>query len=314
MGKDETDKNVDETQDEVLDVENQDDDTEVQDKSQEEEEATSKKSIVDRIRTKIAGFKEQSEETEDLDEEGADVPDDFTKAALGDGWTEEEIVEFASDYDDDKDLIEMIPYLFGDEDEEDDKEDKEEKDDKKSDDVDDKDDGKTDREKLKKEIRDELLKEFGLLKENLDKAKEDKKLQFIAGFTKEANDVFDRASEEFEVFGKTEELPKFPAGRKKGQLIPTTPAFKARNEVFTTAFIFLKEGLSNKEAMENALNLYKGKHLEKDVKRNLIKDLKKDQRRLSAKRTAKENVREYKSESEEKVAIVEDVIKKVTEK
>lgn len=305
----ETEKNVDETQEEVQDEEIQD---EVQDeeKSQEELEAESKKSIVDKIKTKIAGFKKPAEKTEDLDEE-IDIPDKFTKAALENDWTEEEIIEFASDYDDDKDLLEMIPYLF-----EDEKEDKEDEKDKgKKEEKEDEDgkkiDEKTDRDKLKEEIRNELLKEFGTLKQSLDDAKKEKKDSFVANLTKEANDVFDKASEEFEVFGKTEELPKFPAGRKKGQLIPTSPAYKARNEVFTSVLLFIKGGLSTKEAMENAMSLYKGKHLEKDVKRNLIKGLKKSEKRLSAKRTAKDTKKEFKSESEEKVAIVEDVIKNV---
>jgi len=50
--------------------------------------------------------------TETKEEEGTDIPDSFTKACLEQGWTEDEIKEFAADLDDTA-LLELIPELLG---------------------------------------------------------------------------------------------------------------------------------------------------------------------------------------------------------
>jgi hypothetical protein len=73
---------------------------------------------------------------------------------------------------------------------------------------------------------------------------------------------------------------------------------KARSAVYEKAKPFLQAGMSVKEAMDIALTWYKGKNLEADVKRSLIKDIKKSEKKLSAKRASKETVATYEDEEE----------------
>lgn len=103
----------------------------------------------------------------------------------------------------------------------------------------------------------------------------------------EAKNLWDRVSESFdksgvEVFGKTEQLPRFPDGR----IIPSSPQYKARQEVWDITNNLMNAGWSLDKSMSVAFNAFRGKNLETDVKRSIIKDIKSKEQKLSAKRTS----------------------------
>ena len=240
---------------------------------------------------------------ENKDEEGTDIPDAFTNACLAQGWTQEEIMEFASDLDDAA-LLQLIPDLSGQVDSElgTDQAKQEEK------------SKATEKKPVKEEPTNTevaaLKKELAEIKEELGKAKQERTVKEEQATVQTVNEVFDEVSEEFEIFGKTDELLTYPAGPKRGQYVPTSPAYIARREVVEKALPFIANGMPTKEAMEIGLTWYKGKYLEKDVQRKLIKDLKKHETKLSAKRVGKETVKVYEDEEERKEAVVIEAARK----
>ena len=245
--------------------------------------------------------------TETKEEEGTDIPDSFTNACLEQGWTEDEIKEFAADLDDAA-LLELIPELL-------DKEEKQVK--SESGEVQTKQEvkAKAADDTAKKEATNEELaaikKELAAIKESMGEADKERTTKEEEAMVQTVNQVFDEASEKFEIFGKTEELLKYPAGPKKGQLVPTSPAMTARTEVWAKAAPFIQSGIPVKDAMEIALTWYKGANLEKDVQRNMIKDLKKHEKKLSAKRSGKETVKTYESEEERQAEVVREAARKL---
>jgi len=246
--------------------------TEVVEETQESTEEVTKESIVDKIRNKI---KEYTSKDEVITPEVV-VPDDFSKAALNKGWSSEDIKDFAKDYSEEE-LREMIPTLIGEDTEESDEtsdtlEEEETTETKEEDSQED--------ERIKK-----LLDRVEALEKAQGQSQEEKKTQEFIGMIQKASQTFDEMSKEFEIFGKTEELPKFPDGR----LVHTSPQMKARNEVFDLARQLTGTGMDFDDAMSVSLNAFKGKNLTKDVKRNMIKDLKTKEKRLSGKRTSHES-------------------------
>lgn len=314
--QEEENKSKDEVKDESEDdVESKDEtkDTEISDSDKDEED---RKGVLGWIAEKLKSgesataedyMDETSKDEKGEDKEGTDIPDKFTNAALAAGWTEDEIKDFASDYDKDEDLIAMIPFLS--EEPQQDKEDSESAKEKgETEDKKEKEDGTklSERDKLKKELRDEILQEFGDLKKDLSNAKKKDELQQVKAQFEQANEIFDKTNKDLPVFGKTEELPKFPAGKNKGQFIPTNPAVKAREEVYQKALAFHKLGEPWRQSMEDAISWYKGKYLEKDVQRELLKKLRNKEKGLSAKRVRKDTSHEYKDEDERKAAVVRE--------
>ena len=261
---------------------------------EEEDKVGIMKTIIDKV---FKGKDAVEEEAEP--EEGELISEKFIAAASELGWDDETIKEFAADYNDEE-LDEMIPFLDVEKSQQEEvpvKEDEKKPQEKKSD--------KEESEELKamrQELAD-LKKEFGAVKE-------DKAAKEQVDLANRVDSIFDKTSEKFKVFGKTEELPKFPAGPRKGELIPTSPAYKARTDVFGVAAKLMAGGSSVDEAMKDALDWYKGKNLEKDVKRNLVKDLKSKEKKLSAKRMGKETVKVYKDEDEEKSEVVLEAYRK----
>jgi len=253
---------------------------------------------------------EAPEEGEEL-EEGDEIPDEFTEAALAAGWSEEDIINFASDYTDEE-LISMLPFLKAEPlPEEEATEDVGEKTTTEElDEFTDLDDVSKLKNRLKQEVLQEVSKELGDLKKRLSAAEKKERMERELEMLKLANDFFDKVSEEIPVFGKTEKLPKFPAGRQKGLLIPTDPAVRAREQVYQRALLFHSLGGSWKDALEDALAWYKGKHLEKDFKRKVLAELKQGEQRLSAKRIRKDTSHEFADEEERKAAIVRELARK----
>lgn len=255
----------------------------VEEETQEEQDAKAKGSVIDWIKDKLSKgestdsgeFQKEIDGTKE--EKSRDVPDEFVKAATKAGWTEKEIIEFASDYDDDKALLDVVRFLEEEEPAKESEAKKQEPLEKE--------------EESKKEEVDEkyvaLRKELDDLKERLGADDAKKEVDYMADLEQKANEYFDKLGEDFEVFGKTSSLPTFPAGDKKGQYIPSSPAYKVRDEVYTKALAFHQLGQSWTDSMEDAFMLYKGKHLEQDVQRGFIKKLRKNESRLSAKRVSK---------------------------
>jgi hypothetical protein len=264
-------------------------DAEVETKADAAEETKPNKSIVDRIGDMISKAKSavvgNSDDDGDHDD---DIPDDFTSAMQAAGYDDESIIAFAATGNNgkpysNKELLEMIPSLV--------KADSAEADDpaeKTKDAAPDGDAVQNDEEEDEDSQEDEKLKQLHDRIAELEKAQgirdERSKQEELESFAGKASDLFDKASEEFEVFGKTDSLPTFP----NGQLIPTSPQMKARNEVWNLANSLKEAGMGDDEALSVSLNAYKGRHLATQTKRNVIKDLKKNERRLGGKRISHE--------------------------
>jgi hypothetical protein len=259
--------------------------------------------VVAKIQREVLGEPDPNKK----DEDGKDIPDAFTNACLKQGWSEAEIKEFATDLDDAA-LLSLIPELLIT-----DGEQKESEPDKGQA----KQEAKakaTDATAKKEPTNEELAivkKELAEIKEQIGEAKKDRSERENVAMMQTVNQVFDEASKEFKIFGKTEELLKYPAGPKKGQLVPTSPAMIARNDVWDKVVPFIQSGIPVKDAMDIALTWYKGKNLAKDVQRNMIKDLKKHEKKLSAKRSGKETVRTFESEEERQAEVVREAARKL---
>ena len=237
----------------------------------------------------------------------------FIDAAKKDGWEDKDIVEFAKSYSADE-LKEMIPFLSGKETTPEVKVDSDGSfipdvftdaarvaglsDDK----IVDLADKYTNEQLSNPETIKEILtpknvpsKELQQLQEKIEalekEVKQSKKVQEVDSLDNEASTAtkfFDEMGKTFSVFGQTEKLPKFPSGERKGQLIPTTQEVQAREEVWKVAQAFkTKMGLSFQDALQEAFVLYKGRNLEQEVRRSVIKDLKSKESRLSGKRVGR---------------------------
>ena len=237
---------------------------------------------------------------------GTDIPDAFSEAALASGMTPAEMTAFADKHTDEE-LMEMIPTLeasLDDKSGNDDVDDKDTKqDDKATKDADNKDIDPELEAKIT-EVAKQLEDKFGATLEEIEKFKAYQKEQSDKQAVDTASKAFDEAFKEFPVFGKTEELPKFTSGRLAGQLIPTSPAMKARLEVLGYADAFMGKGADMDNAMTNALATYKGLHLEKELERKQVRDLKNHETKLSGARTGKETKKKYADSRDE---IIDDI-------
>lgn len=230
---------------------------------------------------------------------GDPIPDEFIAFAKNEGWDDETIENFASELSDDE-LIDLISQMSEVEEELEEAPAKEEaKPNQPS-------NPETDQDKVIAELKEELA----TIKSQIEDSKKASTAQQEQQMLATANQMFDEAAKDFEVFGKTSELLRFPAGSKKGELVPNSPAMKARSEVFTKAMAFMNLGESFEDSMKNAMLWYKGANLERDVHRKVIKDLKKHETKLSAKRSGKETVTQYDNEEERQAAVVREAARR----
>jgi len=239
---------------------------------------------------------------------GHDIPDAFSDAAEAAGMSPSDIIAFADKHTDEQ-LMEMIPTLKASLEESDDNGDEGKV--TKQDDKTDKDDGSKDidpelLESITEKISKQLEEKFGATLKEIDKFKAYQEEQLVQQTTNQASKLLDAASKEFPVFGKTDELPRFPSGRLAGQLIPTSPAMKARVEVLRYADAFMSKGANIDDAMTNALATYKGLHLEKESQRKAIRDLKNHETKLSGARTGRETKKKY---ADSRSEIIDDIRK-----
>lgn len=269
------------------------------------------KSVMKYIKGKVKPDSD-SDDSSDKDTSSIEneIPDNFSEAAESIGWSGEDIIAFAKEGNKGKpftnaELLEMVPELLAESEKSDDKEPDKETD-KKS--IDLKPESKdSENTELRDQIKKELIEELGLdgVKDMVREVKESQEFDKQTDLVNRANDIFDKASETFEVFGITKDLPKYPAGTNKGQLILSSPAFKARAEVYNDAMALMENrDLTIETAMKKSLSLYKGEHLEDDVRRKTIKDLKKHEKHLSGARSSKEVKKTHGSEREEDIDFI----------
>ena len=229
------------------------------------------------------------------------IPREFSDAAEAAGMTPEEIIKLGNRNTDEQ-LMELIPSLV---DavarlKEPDKDDNTKEDTKKEtqDET-----TKIEQEKIEQEVAEriekQLAEKYGTSLEEIKQLKADRESEKAYRNFDFAMNKIDGLSKEFPVLGKMEELPKFESGALKGQFIPTHPAVKARMEVVKYADAFISTGQTIEDAMDNAIATYKGKHLTKELERNLIKDLKNHESNLSGPRTSKVTRKTYASSREE---------------
>jgi len=236
-------------------------------------EPESKESVISKIGSKIKQFV-TGEDTS----QGETIPDEFSEAAKAAGWTDDDIVDFASEYSDEE-LKEMITALKG--------EDAEIESDVISDKaVKPETPDKPDTNSQEDEALQKALARIEALEKAQAKTSEVNEHEEFQGRIQSASELFDKLGEkEMPVLGKTAEIPRFPDGR----IIPTSPVMKARSEIFNLAEILYGKGMDFDDAMSISLNTYKGKNLTADVKREFIKDLKKHESKLGGKRTTHES-------------------------
>ena len=227
---------------------------------------------------------------------GTDIPDAFSDAAEAAGMSPSDIIAFADKHTDEQ-LIEMIPSLkeaLEDKDKDkDDNKDSTKQDDKTNKDDDNKDIDPKLIETITEKISKQLEEKFGTTLEQINKFKASQEEQSNKQSVDRASKLFDEASKEFPVFGKTDELSKFPSGRLTGQLISTSPEMKARLEVLRYVQPFIDNGAGIDDAMKYALATYKGLHLEKELERKQVRDLKNHETKLSGARVGRETKKKH---------------------
>jgi len=273
--------------------------------SEPEKEKSFKDRVIGTIKDKLGiGVKVESPE---LSEES---PDEFIDAAISAGWTDEDIELFVKDKTPDE-LLELVPHLVSSVEQPEDKSET-----KEGAKVDSSVKSETDVEKdkdvdaLLEKLLPKLQEKLGIdsVKTLTDEIRTEREANNTANTLKRADDLMDDLSKEFKEFGQRKDMPVYPAGNLKGQLIPTSPQFKARSELYGFAVPFMRSGQSIDDAMANALYTYKGKYLKERTQRDLIKDLKNHEKKLSGPRTAKESKKIYANDREEGIDAIRDIL------
>jgi len=318
--------------DEMKETEQLEDELEQENGQEEQEEQPSpieeEQSFVEKtkewIKDKLGAEGDKSEKTEEPDSGAGvpaelsekDIPDEFSAAAEADGWSVDELIEFASTRTDDelleeaakikaalaaKDAVAAEPKA--------DKEKEKEQPEKVQLDA-------ATLPKTPEELNalvDKLVTEkvaaayqeqIKEISEDVKSYKADIEQKKLVDDWNRLNNVIDKFGKEFKQFGKLDDLPVYPSGSMKGQLVQTSPEFKARSELYSYAIPWLNAGQSIDESMANALATYKGKYLEKDVERKHIKRLKDHEQQLSGPRFAKDLKKTYSNEREEGIDVV----------
>lgn len=241
----------------------------------------------------------------------SDIPDTFAAAAEALGWESQDIIDFASEGNGgkpytDQELLDMVPELMAAAKNDvapEVKPDAEIPASEVKPDV----EGEPNEDPnavLRAEIKAEILKDLNIteIKEDLDRAKAEREQEAQTQQYNRANELFDDASKEIPTLGKTADLPKYPSGTNKGQIIQASPQFKARAEVYNDAMLFMAGGsLSFDEAMKKSVATYRGTHLKDETRHAVLKDLKKHERNLSGSRTNKEVKKTYTSARDEDI-------------
>lgn len=271
------------------------------------QEPESKESFIKRWFGK-KGVTDNSSDPEQNTTMEEDISESFTEVALKAGWSEDDIVEFAGKYSN-KELDEMIPLILA-EDEDNEPEDIEDVDPTKTEfdlgDIDEK--LKPYVDQIAKALEAKYQEKIGAIEESLKDAEQERSLKKVSEFQTTADSFFDKLAENYPVFGKTEELLRYPAGDPRaGDIIPHGPAYEARQKVWETAKVFQQMGTPWDKALDEAAAWYRGKNLEKDVRSKVVKELKKNEKRLSPKRSEHTVLKEFSNPSDERTAVIEQL-------
>ena len=255
------------------------------------------------VKDKVIPEREEEPEEQPIRDSAQEVPVAFSEAAKMDGWSSTDIIEFAAQKTDEE-LLELIPHLQQEEEEEEQPIETEEPEKAQlpvSEEL------EAFKSSIREELRKELLQEYGSKLEVLEDFRANQDRRQKMEFFETANDLMDEASKDLSVFGTFEEIPRFSAGPRKGEPVPTSPAYKARSPVFNLAANFLSTGRSDsvKDAMDDALAWYRGKYGQKETERKVIRNLKQHQTKLSGARTGKEVKREFGSSRDEILDYIE---------
>jgi hypothetical protein len=264
-----------------------------------------KKGMLESLKEKFFGKRETVTDRQEVETQEEDIDSTFTEAARKTGWNDEQIIEFASEYNNEQ-LQELLPTLI--EPEEEEPEIEEEVKEEIDPNVDEK--LKPYLEKIQKQYEAKDLERqarLEALEAALSLREQDREITELVSRAQEADSFFDLASKDFAVFGKTEELKRFPEGTPKaGQVIPLGPEYEARQAVWQMAVKMNKLGSPWKDSLNDAYAWFKGKNGEKEISKKIVKDLKKQETRLSAKRTAKKTEPKFKNEFEEKQYLIQE--------
>jgi hypothetical protein len=265
------------------------------------EQKDEKPGIVDRIAGMLKKAKEENNQdggtdieskTEGSETQGEAIPAEFVAAARKSGvfTSDEQIVEFASDYSDDE-LVGMVEDLTPA---------------KKQEAPASETPGKVEQKSQEQSPAPQseiaaLKAELEALKQSVGESTKETQQQKATRQEQHANDVFDTLGKEWTEFGETAKLPKFPDGR----YIPSSPQMKARVEVWGNAHQLAGAlQVPWERAMKMAVNLYKGEHGDAHAKHAVIKDIKNNAKRLTAKRSSKQTEQVYESEDDRRADVV----------
>jgi len=122
----------------------------------------------------------------------------------------------------------------------------------------------------------------------------------------EANTVFDKLTDTFEVFGTTKDLPVLPNGLPN----PESAAVQARSQVYDVAQAFKASGMDWTKSLQNAVRWYKGEHAEQSLERKIVKDLNSRKKKFSPRPTSKATKEVHVSREDEGEALVRKAYKK----
>ncbi len=281
--------------------------------TEEQDPAKEKESILDRLMGKVFGKKEDKPSdipgSNDIEE---DISDNFTNAARSAGWSDEQIIKVAEEYNN-ADLEKLIPFIDGKKTEEKPTVEEKKTEEKKVVDslnIDDK-TLKSYLEKIESAIDAKYQEKFGKIEQGLKTAEQDRSNNKAKQYQTTADSFFDKASKDFPVFGTTDKLLRFPEGTPQaGQVIPAGEAFEARNAVWKAATAFHAMGEDWNKSLEEALVWYKGKNMEKDVRSKVLKDLKSKEKKLSPKRSERSVNDKKLSPDEEKDETISDLMRR----
>lgn len=287
------------------------DNIEDEDKTKKDE----KKGILNTIkniikRTPDNGGDDDGDDNSDSDADGSDnkvtdddIPEQFVEAAVAAHWSEQQIIDHAKKFSN-KDLMSQISFLQN---QDSDSEDGSDKSDTKADDSEESKDKSGESEDTKADDKDEYTKQLeeriAKLEANEQKKNDDDSTKQLVANAQRATSLMDEINEKFGgVFGTYEELPRFP----DGTVIPNSPENTARNQVWNLARTLNGSGMDFETALSTSLNAYKGEHLEKSAKRNVITQLKRSAKKVSPKRSSTTATSKAKTGPE----VVKEVLKK----
>jgi hypothetical protein len=125
--------------------------------------------------------------------------------------------------------------------------------------------------------------------------------QQVQAFQKE----MDKLGKTYEIFGQWENVPL----EADGKVSANNPVLKVRDEVWQAARMFQKNGKDWSTAVEDAVSLYKGRHLETLTQSQIIKDLEKRKVKFMPRPTSKKVEAAPLSGDARKIAVINKGLK-----